>query len=534
MRTAVPAWIAQFPRAAVYVCAADTLPEWHLDSLGARHLLDVEQKLVNWHLKTLGPVDVIVDLIPHSTADQRALFNRLFWHLKPRGVYVLDPAVTGADPYSAASAAWVSALLEGGGGAGARPDARRESQLGHSVARIDVSRDLVAIEKRNEHYLKMRDSETNRILPLRERSLKFDILDTVPAERFTCRGRVISHQSAGEIGALEEAMNLPQLSLRHYRGRIAMVSNQLLFTGATILPDSFRHSLAKNATNPLIVRSSAEFARIPARYKPADLLSGNYYHLDSENSGHFGHLMSEQLSRLWGWPEAKRQIPDLKLVFRIRHPKERNPVLEQRLFSAFGIALDDITWIDRPMYLNSVIAATPMWHNQTPHYAHPEIKARIWDPIADSLIDDNTPTYDKIFVSRQPNHKNRLCRNADEVERTFIKHGFEIVYPERLDLSQQAAIFAKARVVAGFGGSGMFNVLFARRLETLILLAHESYTARNEHLYASVLGCDSHYFWSTADIAHPDKGWSADAFYASWEFDFNRNAAELNDLLANL
>ncbi len=142
-----------------------------------------------------------------------------------------------------------------------------------------------------------------------------------------------------------------------------MVSNQLLYTGSTILPDSFRHSLGKDPINPVAIRSGGDFARIPSRYHPTETLRGNFYHLDSENSGHFGHLMTEQLSRLWGWPEAKRQIPDLKLVFRIRHANERKPVLEQRLFTAFGVAPEDIIWIDRPMYLESLVAATPMWHN---------------------------------------------------------------------------------------------------------------------------------------------------------------------------
>ena len=148
-----------------------------------------------------------------------------------------------------------------------------------------------------------------------------------------------------------------------------MVSNQLLYTGSTILPDSFRHSLGKDPINPIIVRSGGDFARIPRRYPPGSC-AGNYYHLDSENSGHFGHLMTEQLARLWGWPEQE-QIPDLKLVFRIRYPNERKPVLERRLFTAFGVAPEDIVWIDRPIYFESVVAATPMWHNPVPHYVHP-------------------------------------------------------------------------------------------------------------------------------------------------------------------
>jgi len=139
------------------------------------------------------------------------------------------------------------------------------------------------------------------------------------------------------------------------------------------------------------------------------------------------------LSRLWGWRAAKREIPDLKLIFRIRFSNERHPALEQRYFTALGIAEEDVVWTDKSVRLRSLVAATPMWHNQFPHYVHPEIKPQIWDPLGDALIDPDSPTYDKIFVSRQRHQASRNCRNAAEVEALFAAHGFEIVYPELLD-----------------------------------------------------------------------------------------------------
>jgi hypothetical protein len=65
----------------------------------------------------------------------------------------------------------------------------------------------------------------------------------------------------------------------------------------------------------------------------------------------------------------------------------------------------------------------------------------------------------------------------------------------------------------------------------MIVLNHEAYTARNEHLFSAVLGGDVHYFWSSPDIAHPKGGWSEAAYYSGWEFDFERNRADLERLL---
>jgi capsular polysaccharide biosynthesis protein len=343
------------------------------------------------------------------------------------------------------------------------------------------------------------------------------------------------------ITALDTSIDYPAHHLRHYRGEIAMVSNALLHTPFTALPDSFRHHLSTNPTNPGLIDVSGDFARVRPRDRPRTRLEGSYNHLDSENSGHYGHLLTEVMSRLWGWDEAKRQLPDLKAIFRIRYANERKPVLEQRIFGAFGIDVDDIVWVHEPVWLESVVGATPMWHNQVPHYVHPGLMS-VWDRVRASLLNEaSAPTegFDRsggkrIFVSRQDISTNRACRNTREVESFFADRGFDVVYPENHDLAVQAAIFDRAEVVAGFGGSAMFNIVFSRDYQALILLNHEAYTARNEHLYTALLGGDIHYFWSTPDVPHPEGGWTEEAYYSSWAFDFERNSETLTEVIKNL
>jgi capsular polysaccharide biosynthesis protein len=177
-----------------------------------------------------------------------------------------------------------------------------------------------------------------------------------------------------------------------------------------------------------------------------------------------------------------------------------------------------------------------MWHNAAPHYVHPDLQ-QIWHRVSNGLTSSaprEAAPADRLFISRRDTMSNRACRNALAVEHIFRDHGFVVIYPEELDLAQQAHLFRDARVVAGFGGSGLFNVFNCRALEHLIVLNHESYTARNEHLYAAVLGCTEHYFWSPADIAQPTKRWSAEAYYSGWEFDLKRNEHTLRELLRSL
>ena len=110
--------------------------------------------------------------------------------------------------------------------------------------------------------------------------------------------------------------------------------------------------------------------------------------------------MTEAVSRLWGWEQAKEMIPDLKAIWRIRYPNERDPEFERILFRAYGIAEEDMVWIDRPMTLESVIGVTPMWHNQAPHTAHPEIIA-VWERLRSSLADVRGDSPRRLFVSRR-------------------------------------------------------------------------------------------------------------------------------------
>jgi capsular polysaccharide biosynthesis protein len=280
-----------------------------------------------------------------------------------------------------------------------------------------------------------------------------------------------------------------------------------------------------------VVNVNEDFARLDEHVRPQETIEGAFYLLDSENSGHFGHLMTEVISRLWGWERAKQVNPDLKVIFRVRYVNERNPELEQAVFAAYGIRPDDIVWVDHPVYLQTAYGATPMFHNATPHYVHPQIRA-VWRRLREGLDRSGSPRFDRVFLSRRDTLGNRRCLNRAEVEQRFAAEGFEIVYPEDYPMRHQAGMLEHARVVAGFGGSAMFNTLFAEHLEKMIVLNQEGYTARNEHLIALALGVDIHYLWSVPQVQHPEGGWSQEAYKSNWMFDFRRLGTALDELLA--
>ncbi|MEL7976920.1 glycosyltransferase 61 family protein [Isoptericola sp. F-RaC21] len=515
----------------LFVIAPSPYEEWGLDEPHQRYLRFVKESNLQWYLKLHGPVDRIVDIRQRWPKEHEATLRRLLFHLLPGGEYVIPrSALTGykpGNPLEVRLAHFARAM------SGGEPDDDDFAELSHAVAQLRLDREEIVIRKSGTHYLKLSDRWANRMLSTRNReSTTVHELALLPAQEFASSTTIDSHGSSRPLHGLETTVAVPPHHLRHYRGRIGLVSNALTFTSHEILPDSFRHHLS-NSRNRRLIQVDENFARIPRHVQPTEELSGSYYQLDSENSGHYGHLMTEVISRLWGWDAAKADDPGLKAIFRLRHAAERDPRLERTILTAFGIDADDIVTVDHPVYLESMYAATPMFHNARPYYVHPDVRA-VWRRIRDGLPADPGPVWDRVFVSRKDTYGNRRCLNRTDVEDYFAAAGFEVIYPEEHSLGRQAAIFAHARVVAGFGGSAMFNTVFAENLEHMIVLTQEAYTARNEVLIALPLGVRLHYFWNRPRIPHPPGGWTEEAYKSDWTFDLPRHQRELNALVRSL
>lgn len=478
-------------------------------------------------LLSMGPADVVLDL-RGAEVDHGVAWRRLFFHVRAGGAYVLGRA--GEAGFAAATRAWAAGLLDAADPGAKASFAAREYAA--ATADVYISRDVVVVGKRVAHLVKLRDAQTNRILPEREPSLRLTELATLPAGEFESRARVVMHEATIAVEPMPRFLSHPDLHLRHFGGRLAFRGATLLHGEHTILPESFRWHLANNPANPRTINSSPNFARLPSDDAPRETLRGNFYMVDPQYGG-FGHLLTEMVGRLWGWDQAKQAYPDLKAIFSVVRPWASAPQPKHRLLRAYGIADADIVWVHQPVYLTSLVSPTSMWHNHAPYYVHPQLRT-VWDRMREALVDPSAPCHERIFVSRSGQYARRTCRNAAQVEELFAARGFTIIYPEQLDLGIQVGIFSSAKVVAGFGGSALFNVMWARNLQTMIVLNHDSYQHRNEHLYTSVLGGEVHYFWSTADVPQPARGVSLAATESGWEFDFARHGATLTHLLDSL
>jgi capsular polysaccharide biosynthesis protein len=236
---------------------------------------------------------------------------------------------------------------------------------------------------------------------------------------------------------------------------------------------------------------AADFTQPIRGFAEAERLEGTYFSWDSEHPGHFGHILTEQVSRLWAWEIAKAAYPDIRmLVSRYSWRAEVQPA-EAAVLRAIGVDPSDVVRITATTRVQRLVGATGMFCQ--PYYVSPRI-ADTWHRLAPGIVADATVQRlpKRIFVSRRGG--TRDCTNVDEVEELFRSHGFQIVFPAELSFADQVAVFRGAEIVAGFAGSNMFHLMFTGPVRVL-LLTSENYLPRNEELIAAVLGHELDIFW---------------------------------------
>jgi capsular polysaccharide biosynthesis protein len=474
-------------------------------------------------LAALPRLDLVLDARESGDDRQVRTFRRCFFHLGRGGTWVAQRSpglVSGSEPMTD-----VAGQL--------RQDAASGEWDAHARGshRVRVTPEAVLVRARARHALLLRDAELP-LLARRAPALQLTTLATLPGGSVEV-GPLLHDYGADPEPRLPPVLHYPEHTLRRYEGRLELPRSTLVHHRRTVLPDSFRWHLTAEPEAVGLRTIDERFGRL-RKVEPGRRLDGSYFFFSYNNNGHYGHLMTEALSRLWGWWPAKTDDPSLRILCRL-HPTRGDTAaerLETFLLPALGISPADIVWVDGPVEVESLVGCTPMWHNAPPFYFHPAI-LQTWDRLRAAVLPrDAAPSPARIFVTRRIG--GRPCANVGELEELFAAHGFTVVSPEQHSLPEQAALFADARVVAGLGGSGMFNLAYARAIETVIVLNHWAYHARNEHLFAVAHGADLHCFWSRPDADHPATGFSYDAHQGPWTFDMVTNGRPLRRLLARL
>lgn len=507
-------------RDALLAALADAGPGWRV------LVADDDPARRQVQLVLAGPADVVLD--HPAPAGRKLRFQGTFFHLRPGGLYLVPDAAgeLGAEPgplgeHLARAAAREPEQLRAG----------RRRPIGEHI--LLATRMHVTVRADGGHLVLTHDlpdvlhklDEPQGTAWIEGSGGPHRVLRTIPAEE-PPSAEVITEGPERRDPPMDRPVTSADLFLREYRDVVVDVE-QLVTTDRVVLPDTYRHN---QWTNRLVNIGLADVApgaavRVRPLPEPDDLpvLAGTHLHLDNEVRGHFGHTMTEVLSRMWSWPAALDVDPDVRVLVTAARKRPAVQEWEYAFYEACGIPRDRIVTIDRPHRVERLISGSPMFSN--PQFVHPAI-VETWDRVGDTLAAQAEPVAhrpERIFIGRRI--QKRACTNADEVEAIFREHGFAVVYPEDYPLGEQVAMFRAATVVGGYAGSGMFHIAFVPHPVHVIQVGSDTYTPRNEVLMAAVRG---HRIDGIISIAH-DKG-----VQAPFAVDLEREGPYLRTLLASL
>jgi capsular polysaccharide biosynthesis protein len=184
------------------------------------------------------------------------------------------------------------------------------------------------------------------------------------------------------------------------------------------------------------------------------------HHMD-----HYGHFLTEFISRLWR--VFDEQEFDSVVAYPFIFGKSVQPYHRELCRALLGFDLfSKMRIVNGNMLCDQVVIPEPMIHlNRS---VHPDVR-EVYQKISSSMgrpAQRESPY--RYFLSRSAQLKNKRIENIGQAEEIFADHGFEVVYPELLDIEQQLMIYSRCKVLAGFSGSALHNVVFCKSGSTLI------------------------------------------------------------------
>lgn len=182
----------------------------------------------------------------------------------------------------------------------------------------------------------------------------------------------------------------------------------------------------------------------------------------------WGHFLIEATARLWVVFREEANID--KYVFFIRENEDRNLSGNYReFFELLGI-LDKIEIINRPIQYKTVLIPELGYCWKT--YYSNEYK-QIFERISQNVCvgRDYYGASKKLFLSRsQLKDINKREFGLEMLDDFFSSNGYEIVFPEKISLSELICKIDCAEEIAALSGTLPHNLLFSRDQKNLVII----------------------------------------------------------------
>ena len=466
----------------------------------------------------------IADFTSAEVVFKRRLAKNAPFYVRDGGIYLVDePEPNKADDGSGCTGeiGGTLALLQAYGSRfpGSDEHSHRDSiALGAAFCGLESRRDALGEEtsllRQGDYQRKLRDRDATELLNARYGAAWGKELSKRPGHEFRVTSKVTTNRNAQRF---PQRFKVPEISVRAYESATCC-EGQVAVLEEFILPDSFRRPYQNRLQNRNLKESSPDFVEAVS-IAGAQRVPGKYFYIDTEYPDHFGHVTTEVFARLAHFVSLRRELPELGVVISTKKATGLPGWLSEILdILEVPSGRRAIVRAGQPLRFDVLYAATPLMSQ--PQWIDPGM-SEFWQELKERVVGPGVELQRPVFSTRAPRGE-RTCLNTSVVEELFESRGYEILLPETLPFAEQVRRFASAPAVAGFGGSNLFQMMFAPAGPRCVV-AGDSYTAINEYMIAAVGGNPIHYSFHNSEIVHPENGWSWAAFLSNFTFDIDND-----------
>lgn len=208
----------------------------------------------------------------------------------------------------------------------------------------------------------------------------------------------------------------------------------------------------------------------------------------------YGHAITDALRKLWFFftDEGQRLISEGYELVYITTQDSKMPSWHLHIFELAGIDITKLVHLHHTARYDRIVVPDDSLfnHNGELYFTNEfrnvidSIKSRIRQTSDFLAIPDGGSYY---FTRTAFNH---IMREVGEptLERTFRRHGFDIVSPEKLSFEQQVAILMKCQRFASTEGSCSHSAIFCSPQSEVIVLRKADYANKYTPMIADFVG----------------------------------------------
>ena len=198
--------------------------------------------------------------------------------------------------------------------------------------------------------------------------------------------------------------------------------------------------------------ASIDPAVLPPEQRGGTWLTGRTLYL-GPFMNRYGQFITEGLSRYW---KQDMGPVDHVVAYPFMHDNGNIQIEEfhRHLAGLLEVPIDRMAILRSQTVFDEIVVPEQLWSNNAQVNVH---MRAVYERIRARHV--GTKSSGRLFLSRAPSKR---LGNPLAVEEVFASFGFRVIYPERLPIAEQIALYANCEVLASVSGGGMHNCLFAR------------------------------------------------------------------------